>query len=38
MKPARYARSRDIADELVGVTRDMRRIPTQVGSIIVKES
>ena len=38
MKPARYARTRDIADELVGVTRDMRRIATQVGSIIVKES
>ena len=38
MKSARYARTRDIADELVGVTRDMRRIATQVGSIIVKES
>jgi uncharacterized protein Yka (UPF0111/DUF47 family) len=38
MKPARFARTRDIADELVGVTRDMRRIATQVGSIIVKES
>jgi uncharacterized protein len=38
MKAARYARTRDIADELVGVTRDMRRIATQVGSIIVKES
>lgn len=38
MKPARYARTRDIADQLVGVTRDMRRIATQVGSIIVKES
>jgi uncharacterized protein Yka (UPF0111/DUF47 family) len=38
MKAARYARTRDIADELVGVTRDMRKIATQVGSIIVKES
>ncbi|MEC5191229.1 MULTISPECIES: DUF47 domain-containing protein [unclassified Arthrobacter] len=38
MKPARYARNRDIADQLVGVTREMRRIATQVGSIIVKES
>ena len=38
MKSARYARTRDIADQLVGVTRDMRRIATQVGSIIVKES
>ena len=38
MKSARYARTRDIADELVGVTRDMRRVATQVGSIIVKES
>jgi len=38
MKPARYARTRDIADQLVGVARDMRRIAVQVGSIIVKES
>lgn len=38
MKPVRYARTRDIADQLVGATRDMRRIATQVGSIIVKES
>ncbi|WP_160668379.1 DUF47 domain-containing protein [Pseudarthrobacter sp. ATCC 49987] len=38
MKPARYARNRDIADQLVGVTRDMRRVAVQVGSIIVKES
>ena len=38
MKSARYARNRDIADQLVEVTRDMRRIATQVGSIIVKES
>jgi uncharacterized protein Yka (UPF0111/DUF47 family) len=38
MKAGRYARTRDIADELVGVTRDMRRVATQVGSIIVKES
>ena len=38
MKWAPYARNRDIAEQLVGVTRDMRRIATQVGSIIVKES
>ncbi|MEO3931673.1 nuclease PIN [Micrococcaceae bacterium Sec7.4] len=38
MKPARYARNRDIADQLVGVTRDLRRVAVQVGSIIVKES
>ncbi|KUM38261.1 DUF47 domain-containing protein [Arthrobacter sp. EPSL27] len=38
MKPTRYARTRDIAEQLVGVTRDMRRVATQVGSIIVKES
>ncbi|MGP4030890.1 DUF47 domain-containing protein [Pseudarthrobacter sp. 1C304] len=38
MKSTRYARNRDIAEQLVGVTRDMRRVATQVGSIIVKES
>lgn len=38
MKSTRYARTRDIAEQLVGVTRDMRRVATQVGSIIVKES
>ena len=38
MKSAQYARNRDIADQLVEVTKDMRRIATQVGSIIVKES
>ena len=38
MKSARYARTRDIADQLVDVTRDMRKIATQVGSIIIKES
>lgn len=38
MKWTPYARNRDIAEQLVGVTRDMRRIATQVGSIIVKES
>ena len=38
MKSARYARTRDIADQLVDVTRDMRKVATQVGSIIVKES
>ncbi|MET1087305.1 MAG: nuclease PIN [Arthrobacter sp.] len=38
MKWAPYSRNRDIANQLVEVTRDMRRIATQVGSIIVKES
>jgi uncharacterized protein Yka (UPF0111/DUF47 family) len=38
MKAAQYARNRDIATQLVDVTKDMRRIATQVGSIIVKES
>ncbi|MDZ4092708.1 MAG: nuclease PIN [Arthrobacter sp.] len=38
MKSARYARTRDIAEQLVDVTRDLRKIATQVGSIIVKES
>jgi hypothetical protein len=38
MKSAQYARNRDIANQLVKVTKDMRRIATRVGSIIVKES
>ncbi|MFC9334005.1 MULTISPECIES: nuclease PIN [Arthrobacter] len=38
MKSAQYARHRDVANQLVDVTKDMRRIATQVGSIIVKES
>ena len=38
MKAMTYARHRDIANQLVDVTKDMRRIATQVGSIIVKES
>ena len=38
MKWAQYSRNRDIANQLVDVTKDMRRIATQVGSIIVKES
>ncbi len=38
MKWAPYVRNRDIANQLVEVTRDMKRIATQVGSIIVKES
>jgi uncharacterized protein Yka (UPF0111/DUF47 family) len=38
MKWTQYTRNRDIADQLVEVTKDMRRIATQVGSIIVKES
>jgi uncharacterized protein len=38
MKAAQYARNRDVANQLVDVTKDMRRVATQVGSIIVKES
>ncbi|MFJ5861923.1 DUF47 domain-containing protein [Pseudarthrobacter sp. NPDC092439] len=38
MKWAQYSRNRDIANQLVEVTKDMRRIAVQVGSIIVKES
>ncbi|MDQ0925267.1 uncharacterized protein Yka (UPF0111/DUF47 family) [Pseudarthrobacter sp. W1I19] len=38
MKWAQYSLNRDIANQLVEVTKDMRRIATQVGSIIVKES
>lgn len=38
MKAMQYARNRDVANQLVEVTKDMRRIATQVGSIIVKES
>ena len=38
MKSAQYARNRDIANQLVEVTKDLRRIATLVGSIIVKES
>ena len=38
MKWAQYTRNRDIANQLVEVTKDMRRVATQVGSIIVKES
>lgn len=37
-KPTAYARHRDVANQLVDVTKDMRRVATQVGSIIVKES
>ncbi|WP_026820890.1 DUF47 domain-containing protein [Arthrobacter castelli] len=33
-----YARHRDVANQLVDVTKDMRRVATHVGSIIVKES
>ncbi|MBT2511991.1 DUF47 domain-containing protein [Arthrobacter sp. ISL-30] len=38
MKSTQYARHRDVANQLVDVTKDMRRVATQVGSIIVKES
>ncbi len=38
MKWVQYSRNRDVANQLVEVTKDMRRIATHVGSIIVKES
>ncbi|BAS14995.1 conserved hypothetical protein [Arthrobacter sp. Hiyo8] len=38
MKSAQFSRNRDVANQLVDVTKDMRRIATQVGSIIVKEA
>lgn len=36
--PMAYARHRDVADQLVDATRDLRRLATHVGSILVKES
>ncbi len=38
MKSAQFSRNRDVANQLVDVTKDMRRVATQVGSIIVKEA
>ncbi|MBO9704215.1 MULTISPECIES: DUF47 domain-containing protein [Arthrobacter] len=38
MKFAQYTRHRDVANQLVEVTKDMRRVATSVGAIIVKES
>ncbi|GAB3519074.1 hypothetical protein GCM10027402_05210 [Arthrobacter monumenti] len=37
-KATPYARRRDVANQLVDVTKEMRRVATHVGSIIVKES
>jgi uncharacterized protein Yka (UPF0111/DUF47 family) len=37
-KPLAYARHRDIANQLVDVTKDIRKVATHVGSILVKES
>lgn len=37
-KAIAYARRRDVANQLVDVTKEMRRVATHVGSIIVKES
>ncbi|MHA7263038.1 DUF47 domain-containing protein [Arthrobacter sp. TMN-37] len=37
-KPLAYARHRDIANQLVEVTKDIRKVATHVGSILVKES
>ncbi|HKU29615.1 MULTISPECIES: DUF47 domain-containing protein [Arthrobacter] len=38
MKTTQFSRNRDVANQLVDVTKDMRRVATQVGSIIVKEA
>lgn len=38
MKPTQFSRNREVANQLVEVTKDMRRVATQVGSIIVKEA
>ena len=38
MKSTQFSRNRDVANQLVEVTKDMRRVATQVGSIIVKEA
>ena len=37
-KPLVYARHRDVANQLVDVTKDIRKVATHVGSILVKES
>ncbi len=37
-KPLVYARHRDIANQLVDVTKDIRKVATHVGAILVKES
>jgi uncharacterized protein Yka (UPF0111/DUF47 family) len=37
-KPTTYARHRDVANQLVDVTKDLRRVATHVGSILVRES
>jgi hypothetical protein len=38
MKSTQFSRNRDVANQLVDATKDMRRVATQVGSIIVKEA
>lgn len=37
-KPKAYARHREVANQMIEVSRDMRRVAMTVGSIIVKES
>ncbi|GAA2174430.1 DUF47 family protein [Arthrobacter parietis] len=37
-KPLVYARHRDVANQLVDVTKDIRKVATHVGAILVKES
>jgi uncharacterized protein Yka (UPF0111/DUF47 family) len=37
-KPAVYSRHRDVANQLVEVTKDIRKVAVQVGGILVKES
>jgi uncharacterized protein len=38
LKPGTYVTHRDVADELVHATRELRRVSTHVGQILVKES
>jgi hypothetical protein len=38
LKPATYVTHRDVADELIHATRELRRISTHVAQILVKES
>lgn len=37
-KPLVYARHRDVAEQLIDATKDIRKVATHVGAIIVKES
>ncbi|NKX55066.1 DUF47 domain-containing protein [Arthrobacter mobilis] len=37
-KPAVYMRHRDVANQMIGATQDLRRVANHVGQILVKES